>query len=78
MLLRLQISELMAAKIPRQPHRYSGRTAINANINVNEPMPPQDKDSPLAFSMEGYEGQPPSSLLSSVLVAEMEFRSIGK
>jgi NADH-quinone oxidoreductase subunit G len=52
------------ARIPRQPHRYSGRTAINANVNVNEPMPPEDKDSPLAFSMEGHEGQPPSALLS--------------
>ncbi len=51
-------------KIPRQPHRYSGRTAMLANISVHEPKPPDDPDSPLAFSMEGYEGQPPSPLIT--------------
>ncbi|HEV2666464.1 MAG TPA: molybdopterin-dependent oxidoreductase, partial [Blastocatellia bacterium] len=51
-------------KIPRQPQRYSGRTAIFANITVHEPKPPDDPDSPLAFSMEGYEGQPPSPLIT--------------
>jgi NADH-quinone oxidoreductase subunit G len=51
-------------KIPRQPHRYSGRTAMQANENVHEPKPPEDRDSPLAFSMEGYEGQPPAPLIS--------------
>jgi NADH-quinone oxidoreductase subunit G len=50
-------------KVPRQPHRYSGRTAMHANVDVHEPMPPADPDSPLSFSMEGYEGQPPSSLV---------------
>ena len=50
-------------KIARQPHRYSGRTAMHANVNVDEPMTPADPDSPLSFSMEGYQGQPPSSLL---------------
>ncbi len=50
-------------KIPRQPHRYSGRTAMLAQINVNEPKPPEDPDSPLSFSMEGYEGEPPSPLI---------------
>jgi NADH-quinone oxidoreductase subunit G len=49
-------------KIPRQPHRYSGRTAMLANITVHEPKPPDDADSPLAFSMEGYEGWPPAAL----------------
>ncbi len=53
----------MGQKIPRQTHRYSGRTAINAKINVNEPKLPDDEDSPLAFSMEGYSGQPPASLI---------------
>lgn len=47
-------------KIPREPHRYSGRTAMNANIDVHEPKPPQDPDSPLSFTMEGYHGVPPS------------------
>jgi NADH-quinone oxidoreductase subunit G len=51
-------------KVPRQPHRYSGRTAMLANINVHEPKPPEDPDSPLANSMEGYEGQPPSPFIS--------------
>lgn len=50
-------------KIPRQTHRASGRTSLNANITVHEPQPPQDPDSPLAFSMEGYNGKPPASLI---------------
>lgn len=49
-------------KVPRSPHRYSGRTAMLANINVSEPKPPEDPDSALAFSMEGAPTQPPSSL----------------
>ena len=51
-------------KIPRQPHRYSGRTSMHANVNVHEPKPADDQDSPLSFSMEGYEGIPPSSLIT--------------
>jgi len=43
-------------KIPRQPHRYSGRTAMRAHIAVSEPKPPDDPDSALAFSMEGAGG----------------------
>ena len=50
--------------IARQPHRYSGRTAVYANIDVNEPRTLQDKDTPLSFSMEGYEGRPPSTLVT--------------
>lgn len=53
---------MLNEKIPRSPLRYSGRTAMLANLNVSEPKPPQDPDSALAFSMEGYPGQPPSSL----------------
>jgi NADH-quinone oxidoreductase subunit G len=52
------------ARIPRQPHRYSGRTAMLANISVHEPKPADDTDAPLSFSMEGYEGQPPAPLTS--------------
>lgn len=48
-------------KIPRASHRFSGRTAMNANISVHEPKPPIDSDSPLSFTMEGYHGQPPSA-----------------
>ena len=50
-------------KIPREPHRYSGRTAMHANIAVSEPTPPRDPDSALAFSMEGAPLQPPPALL---------------
>lgn len=50
-------------RIPREPHRYSGRTAMLSNINVSEPKPMQDNDSPLSFTMEGYKGMPPSSAI---------------
>lgn len=54
---------LAGQKIRRQPHRYSGRTAIHAARDVSEPKPPDDPDAPLAFSMEGYSGQPPPALI---------------
>jgi len=54
---------MVGEKIPRQPHRYSGRTAMHAAINVHEPKPPDDPDSPMAFSMEGYDGPPPAPLI---------------
>lgn len=50
-------------KIPREPHRYSGRTAMLANITVSEPKPPEDIDSSLSFTMEGYRGMPPPPLI---------------
>jgi NADH-quinone oxidoreductase subunit G len=53
----------VGSKIPRQSHRYSGRTAMLADISVHEPKPPDDIDSPLAFSMEGYDGRPPAELI---------------
>lgn len=40
-------------KLAREPHRYSGRTAMRANISVHEPRQPQDQDTMFAFSMEG-------------------------
>ncbi|MBV9083429.1 MAG: molybdopterin-dependent oxidoreductase, partial [Acidobacteriaceae bacterium] len=49
-------------KIAREPNRYSGRTAMLANITVHEPKPADDPDSPLAFSMEAGPQQPPSSV----------------
>lgn len=54
---------ILDQKVPRQSHRYSGRTAMRANLNVSEPKPPSDPDAPLAFSMEGYKGKPPPSLI---------------
>jgi len=59
---------MAGARIPRQPHRYSGRTAMNAKKDVHEPQPVQDSDSPLAFSMEGATGlgPEPASLIPMV------------
>ncbi len=45
---------LVGKKIQRESHRYSGRTAMLAQIKVSEPKPPEDLDSPLSFTMEGY------------------------
>jgi len=54
---------IVGQEVPRQSHRSTGRTAIHADVDVNEPQPPDDADSPLAFSMEGFEGQPPPALI---------------
>ncbi|OMQ31135.1 NADH-quinone oxidoreductase subunit NuoG [Pseudomonas putida] len=43
-------------KLAREPLRYSGRTAMRADISVHEPRTPQDQDTAFAFSMEGYSG----------------------
>jgi NADH-quinone oxidoreductase subunit G len=48
--------------IPRESHRYSGRTAIHSGVTIHEPEPPADPDSPFAFSMEGYQGELPGAL----------------
>ncbi len=53
-------------RIPRQPHRYSGRTAMRAAVSVHEPKQPVDEESPLAFSMEGLNSAQPGSLLPYV------------
>lgn len=47
---------ILGRKVARQPIRYSGRTAMRANISVHEPRASQDQDSALAFSMEGFGG----------------------
>ena len=54
---------IAGAKIPRSPHRESGRTAALVNINISEPAPPSDPDSPLSFSMEGTSEHPPGALI---------------
>ncbi|MCF8303131.1 MAG: NADH-quinone oxidoreductase subunit NuoG [Bacteroidales bacterium] len=51
-------------KVARAPHRYTGRTSMHAHKNVHEQKPPQDEDAPMSFTMEGYNGTPPSSLVS--------------
>lgn len=50
------------AKVPREPHRASGRTAMTANLTVVEPKPPCDPDSALSYTMEGAALQPPGAL----------------
>lgn len=53
-------------RIPRQPHRYSGRTAMRANVSVHEPKQPVDEESPLAYSMEGLNRDESGALLPYV------------
>jgi len=45
------------------PHRYSGRTAVNAGTDVREPKPHAHPDSPLGTTMEG----PPLHAGSSIV-----------
>ncbi|MFN2328215.1 MAG: NADH-quinone oxidoreductase subunit NuoG [Chromatocurvus sp.] len=54
------------ARVPRQPQRYSGRTAMRADVSVHEPQQPEDAESPLAYSMEGFNGGESSALLPFV------------
>ena len=54
---------IVGQPVARQSSRSSGRTAMNANLSVHEPQSPQDVDSPLSFSMDGFQGQPPSALI---------------
>jgi NADH-quinone oxidoreductase subunit G len=56
-------SRQSTGKIAREPQRYSGRTAMLANISVHEPKPPADVDSSLAFSMESGPRQAPPPLI---------------
>jgi NADH-quinone oxidoreductase subunit G len=55
---------LKGRKVPRQSPRYSGRTSMHADRDVNVPKPPEDPDAPLSFSMEGFHGMPPAALIS--------------
>jgi NADH-quinone oxidoreductase subunit G len=50
-------------KVARKPARYSGRTAMMAHLTIFEPEPPDDPDSPLAHSQEGYQGSAEDGLL---------------
>ena len=42
-------------KVAREPARWSGRTAADADVSVHEPAPVTDADSALAFSLEGLD-----------------------
>ena len=57
---------IAGARVPRAPHRYSGRTAMQAHLSVHEPKPPDDPDSPFSFTMEGAQATPPAALLPRV------------
>lgn len=50
-------------RLAREPHRYSGRTAKDADKSVHEPQPPLDPDSPFSFTMEGHQGEAPPALI---------------
>lgn len=52
-------------KVPRQSHRYSGRTAMKAHLNVHEPKQAVDAESVMAFSMEGIPLQKDATILAS-------------
>lgn len=52
-------------KIPRQSHRYSGRTAMKANVNVHEPKQAVDSESQMSFSMEGVPATKDANILAS-------------
>ncbi len=57
---------LRGVRIPRQTHRYSGRTAMLADVSIHEPKQPEDTESPLAFTMEGLNRGQPGALLPYV------------
>ncbi len=69
---------IAGAKIPREPHRYSGLTSMTANISVVEPKPPADPDSALAYSMEGASVPAAKCAAALLLVARLEFHSVGE
>jgi len=51
-------------RIPRKSIRESGRTAVTANIDLHEPRPAQDPDSPLSYTMEGLGRSVPPALFA--------------
>ena len=54
-------------RIPRQPHRYSGRTAMRADVSVHEPKATVDDETPLSYSMEGQNvGDQPGAVVPYV------------
>lgn len=50
-------------KIPRAPHRFSGRTATNAHLEVSELKPVEDPDSLLSYTMEGLQSASPTNVI---------------
>ena len=54
------------SKIPRETHRYSGRTAMNAGVNIHEPKTKIDEETPFSYSMEGSNRDQPGALVPYV------------
>jgi NADH-quinone oxidoreductase subunit G len=54
---------LAGCRIPSEPQRFSGRTAMNAVRDVREPTPPVSANSPFSATMEGYHGKIPPALV---------------
>jgi NADH-quinone oxidoreductase subunit G len=50
-------------KVPRDSHRCSGRTSMDAHVSIHERKPPDDGDTPLCFSMEGADLNLPPALI---------------
>ena len=50
-------------KVARESNRCSGRTAKDADVTMNEPMPPPDPDTPLAYTMQGDQNPTPAPLI---------------
>jgi NADH-quinone oxidoreductase subunit G len=50
-------------KIAREPHRFTGRTAMHADRTVFEPSTPPDPSTPFNFSMEGDQRPVPGPLV---------------
>jgi len=51
------------SRIRTEPHRYSGRTAVDANRAIHEPAAAIPEASPFSATMEGYYGQMPAALI---------------
>jgi NADH-quinone oxidoreductase subunit G len=47
------VGEVAVGKPPGLPHRYSGRTASRAHVDVREEKPARHEDSPFGTTMEG-------------------------
>ncbi|MGI4958004.1 MAG: NADH-quinone oxidoreductase subunit NuoG [Janthinobacterium lividum] len=50
------------ARIRSETHRFSGRTASQADISVRDRMPETNPDAPLSSTMEGFYGDMPAAL----------------
>lgn len=49
--------------IRSETHRFSGRTAMNADVSVRDRKPETNVDGPLSTTMEGYYGEMPGALM---------------